>query len=284
MCTPRLAISLSTACVSDLPQTFDMRDRRASRRFSPALIPRRASDDPPPSSSFLILPSEPSVVSAPGGSHLDFTSSATIPDTPSAKTLMCFKQYRGKENSPSKSRRNASLPDEIAELLARDAEEEEDLEKYREVDLAPMDPVMESATAGDLIISTTPYKFRVSTLLGLEGTIPIKVNHMKKKTEESVSNGQSTRTHQHFLDLESQPSEPSDLVEQDDKGDADAKSSDEAASAKQQQLIVYSQHPTFVTVLGLLPQAMFWATAAPIAQLSNKAYDAMVEKLMGLKL
>jgi hypothetical protein len=198
---------------------------------------------------------------------------------------MCFKQYRGKENSPSKSRRNASLPDEIAELLARDAEEEEeDLEKYREVDLAPMDPVMESATAGDLIISTTPYKFRVPTLLGLEGTIPIKVNHMKKKTEESVSNGQSTRTHQHFLDLESQPSEPSVLVEQDEKGDADAKSSDEAASAKQQQLIVYSQHPTFVTVLGLLPQAMFWATAAPIAHLSNKAYDAMVEKLTGLKL
>jgi hypothetical protein len=241
-------------------------------------------DDPPPSSSFLILLSEPSVVSAPGGSDLDFTSRATVPDTPSAKTLMCFKQYRGKENSPSKSRRNASLPDEIAELLARDAEEEEDPEKYREVDLAPMDPVMESATAGDLIISTMPYKFRVSTLLGLEGTIPTKVNHMKRKTEESVSNRQSTRTHQHFLGLDNQPSEPSVLVEQDHEGDAVAKSSEEAASAKQQQLIVYLQHPTFVTVLGLLPQAMFWATAAPIVKLSNKAYDAMAEKLMGLKL
>jgi hypothetical protein len=33
-----------------------------------------------------------------------------------------------------------------------------------------------------------------------------------------------------------------------------------------------------------LPEALFWATAAPIAKYSTKAYDALVDKFVGLEL
>jgi hypothetical protein len=80
-----------------------------------------------------------------------------------------FKQFKDKENTPSKSRRNASLPEEIAQL-AKDAQQEgldDDKamwDKYREIDFAPEDPVMEDEVAGDLIISATPMKRDMLTL------------------------------------------------------------------------------------------------------------------------
>jgi len=91
----------------------------------------------------------------------------SVQETPFSRTLTYFKQFRGKENSPSKSRRNASLPEEIAQLaheahIGEDTEYneggqgEEEWAKYRELDLAPIDPVMEDGVAGDLIMFTTP--------------------------------------------------------------------------------------------------------------------------------
>jgi hypothetical protein len=112
-------------------QYFEPNNRRNSRRFSPALISRPAFEDSIPVSSTFDAPDScPAVVATPSGCHLAFTPNATIPDTPFTHNLNYFKQHKGKENSLSKSRRNASLPEEIAEL-AKEAKEEEDLEKYR---------------------------------------------------------------------------------------------------------------------------------------------------------
>ncbi|KAH7061632.1 hypothetical protein BKA63DRAFT_559154 [Paraphoma chrysanthemicola] len=264
---------------------FDLRHRRASRRFSPALISRRVSEDPLPSSSFPCLPSEPSVVPSPGGTHLEFTSAATIRDTPFARTLKHFKQYAGKENSPSKSRRNASLPHEIAELLAQNAEEleeeeEEDLEKYCEVDLAPMEPVMENATAGDLILLSTPSKSWDPCLLEMEGTSPPGVNHARE-TDEKILGKEVTRFRQPSVVTEKEHSDSNLLVHLDKIDDKNAGIFDKTSNRKRIQSADSIQHPTFVKVISLLPQAMFWATAAPIVKLGDKAYDAMVEKLSG---
>ncbi|KAJ4371986.1 hypothetical protein N0V83_003759 [Neocucurbitaria cava] len=53
---------------------------------------------------------------------------------------------------------------------------------------------------------------------------------------------------------------------------------------EQKQMILYSPEPTFITVIGMLPATVMWTTAAVVAKYSNKAYDAVIEKLTGLKL
>lgn len=134
-------------------------------------LPRRASFDTPlPHSSFTPFPTiSRAVVQTPGGKHLDFAPSATLSSTPFTQTLNYFKQYKDKETSPSKRRRKASSPEEIAELARearveeQEAKEEEglkELEKFREIDLAPIEPVMEGGVAGDLVLSGTPVRAR----------------------------------------------------------------------------------------------------------------------------
>jgi hypothetical protein len=100
--------------------------------------------------------------------RVQFATNAPVQDTPFAKTLKYFKQFKDKENTPSKSRRNASLPEEIAEL-AKDAQQEgiednkEMWDEYRKIDLAPMDPIMGDQIAGDLIMGT-PVRKTVSVV------------------------------------------------------------------------------------------------------------------------
>lgn len=53
---------------------------------------------------------------------------------------------------------------------------------------------------------------------------------------------------------------------------------------EQKQMILYSPEPTFITVIGMLPATVMWTTAAVVAKFGNKAYDAVIEKLTGLKL
>jgi hypothetical protein len=234
-------------------------------------------------------------MSTPSGRHLEFTRYATIPDTSFTKTFGYSKQYKGKENSPTKNRRNASLPEEIAEL-AREAKEEEDLDAYREMDLAPMEPVMESHTAGDLITFGTPKKSNISTAaigpttpdvfaqrtsltrrlsLGLGenlGTFRIEENNNAKVHQNRrESQSQSIWSPVKQDDAKAGTDIPDGVLDEEDLGD------------EHKQMILYPQHPTFVTVIGMLPQAMFWATAAPIAKYSGKAYEALVEKLSELK-
>jgi hypothetical protein len=253
---------------------------------------RRASADPLPSFSVAdFSDSRPAVISTPSGRHLDFTTNSTIHDTPFTRTLNYFKQQKGKENSPSKARRKAALPEEIAELV-RNAEDE-DLDKYRDVDLAPMEPVMECDTAGDLITFGTPAKAKIS-LSGRSTTysdaLPKRVvapSNLDVKNATDLSPIDAVLVDLAPEDAEA-PSTPSSClflpIEQDEDSDADAEYSDTVSNPEDKQLILYPQHPTFVTVIGMLPKALFWATAAPIAKYSTKAYDALVNKFAGLEL
>lgn len=99
-----------------------------------------------------------------GSKRVKFALEPGVPATPFARTLEYFRQFKDKENTPIRPRRNAALPEEIAELAqeAQDNQDEnfstdsEDLDQYREADLAPIDPVMEDGWAGDLIMLGTP--------------------------------------------------------------------------------------------------------------------------------
>jgi hypothetical protein len=253
---------------------------------------RRASADPLPASSVADFShSRPAVMSTPSGRHLDFTTNSTIHDTPFTKTLSYFKQQNGKENSPSKARRKAALPEEIAELVRES--EEEDLDKYRDVDLAPMEPVMESDTAGDLITFGTPVKAMISTC-EKSTTHPDQLPHQVTSPLNSdikelvdLSPIEAVLVHLSPEDAEASSTPSSRLsrpFKQDEDSDADAEYSDTVSNLEDKQLILYPQHPTFVNVIGMLPEALFWATAAPIAKYSTKAYDALVVRFAGLEL
>jgi hypothetical protein len=276
-------------------------DRRASRLFSPKAISRRSPEDAPLPSSSLINFSdyEPAVVQTPGGQHIDFAPNAHIADTSFVNTLKCFKDHsKGRENSPSKSRRNASLPAEIAavvreaekeEELDKGCEEDEDLELYREIDLAPMVPVMESHATGDLITLSTPARPRDLLI------------DFHKSQDLSLTQGERiARAHDLQLEfsqdkeltdyakkqLQEPTKSPSCLIlplKQNTKDDADAKSSDSVSNLEQEQLILYPHQPTFVTVISMIPETLFWVTAAPVARLANKAYDTLIKKLTGLE-
>jgi hypothetical protein len=141
--------------------------------------------------------------------------------------------------------------------------EEEDLEKYREMDLAPMEPVMESDTNGDLITFSTPIKTTVGA--------PMVVHQVNAALDRSPEASPQQ--------LQAPPPRLSLPIGQGESGDADSESAGAMNCSLEQQLTAYPQHPTFVTVIGLLPKTMFWVVAAPIAKYSNKAYDAMVERV-----
>jgi hypothetical protein len=232
-------------------------------------------------------------MSTPSGRHLDFTPSSTVPGTPFTKTLNYFKQQKGRKNSPSKVRRNASLPEEIAELV-RDADDE-DLDQYRDMDLAPMEPVMESNTAGDLITFGTPVKARIiisgggntpSDRLARQTVFPNTNTNTKKVAKTSPIDdvlGELVPATD-VETLSNSPSRLSLLIEQDEDSDADAENSDAVSSPEDKQLMLYPQHPTFVTVIGMLPKALFWVAAAPIAKYSTKAYGVLVDIFAGLEL
>ncbi|KAJ4345472.1 uncharacterized protein N0V89_011603 [Didymosphaeria variabile] len=130
---------------------------------SPHLFRRSPSESGRPPGRPISRFASPSASCVSGSAHVQFAANASVQDTPFAKTLKYFKQFKDKENTPSKSRRNASLPEEIAEL-AKEAQQEgvEDekvmWDKYREIDLAPMDPITDDEMDVDLITGTSTRK------------------------------------------------------------------------------------------------------------------------------
>jgi hypothetical protein len=114
----------------------------------------------------------PTVVASPRRKHIEF------PNGPNPSTATCFRSHRGKENSPSKkspnkARRNASLPEEIAEW-AREAyvseldedekekvmekggaEGEKDPGKHRVEDPAHLDSIVEHEGTEDVHAAST---------------------------------------------------------------------------------------------------------------------------------
>ncbi|KAF2831809.1 hypothetical protein CC86DRAFT_463601 [Ophiobolus disseminans] len=277
---------------------FSPQDRRTSRLFSPKVSRHHSpSDTPLPLSSFPDI--EPSVIPTPGGRHLEFTPNASIPDTPFAKTLSYFKQYKGKENSPSKSRRNASLPEEIAELAREANEEEEDLEKYRDIDLAPMELVegedvvdevyADGEEDGSEDMDSVPKQLvlvsdHIEDLIILD--TPTKSNTSPDRSSVGYKSfGYNTRAHEMRSQQLGSPSPRrlSLLIEQDEDEDADVETPDTVVTTEEKEVVVQVEDPTFVTVIGLLPEAMFWAAAAPVARLGNAAYHALVKRFASLE-
>lgn len=278
--------------------------RRQTQIFSPKSTSHRTrSKHEPPIPAPDFSDARPAVMQTPRGKHLDFTSSAAVHDTPFSKTLSYFKQHRGKENSPSKSRRNASLPEEIAQLakeandqeiaqLVEETKDEEDLEKYREMDLAPMEPLLEDESTEDLITLNTPAKVNPFTV-GPQGTLLDLSEQNAKDTEDSNDEMSDfvqvfeANTVGNLVDTCSVPAaEQSCLLfsEHDSDSGADADRSESTSNEGDRQLTLVPEHPTFIKVIEMLPEAMILQIRASMAHYSNRAYEALVDKLHGLGL
>jgi hypothetical protein len=118
----------------------------------------------PPSRGSVIPDSGPPTPSPPhrpaSSRRVSFAAEPTVIGSPFTNTVKHFKSLktdedtRQKENTPYRPRRNAALPEEIAEYKKNAGSEDEDLDKYRDADLAPLDPVMEADNAGDLILAS----------------------------------------------------------------------------------------------------------------------------------
>ncbi|KAI4613118.1 hypothetical protein J4E83_007529 [Alternaria metachromatica] len=253
---------------------------RPRARISPRNVRRASEDALPVSTSFIAFPSPArAVVQTPNGRHVDFAPSATTPVAPLTNAPSYFDSRRVKDSTPHKSRRSASSPTEIVDL-AREARVEEEeaeqrelanLDQFRDLDLAPIETVMEGGSAGDLIMCGAPAKASDKALF----------LHSASDTVDSEM--------EDWIDLQRpqsrlpSPRRPNLLVEQDEENDADVEESDSTSDPEQQQLAGLPRYPTFITVISMIPAAIFWATAASIVDCSSKAFDTLIEKLTGLK-
>ncbi|KAI4641016.1 uncharacterized protein J4E78_010492 [Alternaria triticimaculans] len=243
---------------------------------------RRASEDAlPVSTSFIAFPSPArAVVQTPNGRHIDFAPSDTTPDTPLTNTPSYFDSRQFKDNTPHKCRRSASSPTEIIDL-AREARVEEEeaaeqrelinLDQFRDMDLAPIETVMEGGPAGDLIMCGTPAKASDKALF---------LQSASDTVDSEMEDWIDLQRPQSRLPS---PRRPNLLIEQDEENDADVEESDSTSDPEQQQPAGLPRYPTFITVISMIPAAIFWATAASIVDCSSKAFDTLIEKLTGLK-
>lgn len=238
-----------------------------------------------------------------------------VPDTPFTTTLNYFKRHGiDKENFinvKTKPRRNASLPEEIADLNREAAnedeheDEDEDLDQYRAMDLTPIDPIMESNQAGDLITFSSPMSVKT---VGMTSRARVSsVGGMLAPTRSAFGNGYMGESGISELVLdelrdievvrEASGQEEEDTVSGDSsfgpEKDAhwlkstESEAKTEAVSEKQDmetgEVKTEEEYPTFVKVIGLVPGALFWVVAAPIARAASKTYDVLIEKLTGLE-
>ncbi|KAI4631451.1 uncharacterized protein J4E87_002155 [Alternaria ethzedia] len=254
---------------------------RPRARISPRNVRRASEDALPVSTSFIAFPSPArAVVQTPNGRHIDFAPPATTPDTPSANTPGYFDSHQVKDRTPHKSRRSASSPTEIVDL-AREARVEEEeaaeqrelmnLNRFRDMDLAPIETVMEGGPAGDLIMCATPVRARDNTLF---------LQSASDTADSEIEEWIDLQRPQSRLPS---PRRPNLLIEQDEENDADVEESDSTSDPEQQQIAGLPRYPTFITVISMIPAAVFWATAASIVDCSSKAFDMLIEKLTGLK-
>jgi len=159
----------------------------------------------------------------------------------------------------------------VEEEEATEQRELINLDRFRDMDLAPIETVMEGGSAGDLIMCGTPAKVSDKALFLQSAS-----DTVDSEIEE-------------WIDLQHPQSKlpslrrPNLLIEQDEENDADVEESDTTSDPGQQQLAGLSRYPTFITVISMIPAAMFWTTAASIVDCSTKAFDMLIEKLTGLK-
>ncbi|KAI2479118.1 hypothetical protein Ptr902_09329 [Pyrenophora tritici-repentis] len=236
----------------------------------------------------------------PNSPFFEYFPVSTNLDSPSSPVIT---YYKGLENSHPKRRRNASSPEELAQIAreARVDEEEaeekkelQELDQYRDFDLAPIEPVMESHAAGDLIMSATPAKARAAEDWNecISPSALSRVQHASKARGFSVVSSLVDTEDEEDIDASylARPCAPTPSsrrprlpVEQDEEDDADVEDWDFVVRREDKDVFVESYEPTFITVIGMLPTAMFWATAAPVVKLGSDAFDTLVETLTGLK-
>lgn len=313
--------------------------------------------------------------------HVKFAPTSHVEDPHFTKTLKYFNQFKEKENTPSKSRRNASLPEEIAELAVaaqqEGIEEEKELwEKYREMDFAPDESLREKEMVSDSLtegmLSTPPrriskcdqmleslpvldpeqgvvyqvnipghyedsfqLRFRseapvedvaaylrgrgedleartedidhivtaspLTTLISTPATSEnSKTNHTNYLPKEFIANPSKFIMDAADIDVANTDAVPVDRSPQDDhcghenprvdhtevERDSLPWSEEEVGqnNTHSQQLVIYQEDPVFIKVIGMIPEAMFWVVAQPIAHYTNKAFDSLMEKLASVLL
>ncbi|KAF2707718.1 hypothetical protein K504DRAFT_492363 [Pleomassaria siparia CBS 279.74] len=261
----------------------------------------------------LAASNDPNVIQTPNGMHVDFAKGSNVFETPFS-TLDYFKTHRDKRNSPHKSRRNASLPDEIAELAkeahATDSDQadkdsaSENLDKYREQDLAPEDSdglIFDLDFESEFIAPWTP-NTKGDTMFEDEDVVTHKQLSEQMLMMHTPSSSRKTKTYKldipgHFDDsfhLEIYTNASTDQIsefirqrgEELDASDECIAKAVESFLATPESFVVDKtpEHPTFIKVISMMPSCMFWATVKPVAHFSTLAFDAVLQKLTGFTL
>ncbi|KAF2270503.1 hypothetical protein CC78DRAFT_596098 [Lojkania enalia] len=294
----------------------------SSRNFAPVhcvsitptiINPKSSVSSPSDQLPATPCPIERSLARTSGNKHIAFTDNTSLADeTPFNTTLKYFKGIKDKENSTTRARRYASLPEEIAELAKEFNEfsDDSDLDQYRDEDLALMDTVLENNIAGDIMMpATTIFNIRNEPKIEEEASevyaAPPKpviyelkvpghngdVFGMKIETSASVEEvarfirekGRELEANSDVVDKAVQDFIAAPelfIVHKRNEGlDQDSNFDGESEKAK---VIEDVEHPIFIKVIGLIPMAMLSAVAQPIAFCADKTVEMVVEKLAGL--
>jgi len=184
-----------------------------------------------------------------GQVHVEVAIDQNVPETPFAKTLGYFKQFKGTETAHSKRRRNTALPGELIEVSGSIVDETGNT-------VVP-DQERASSTAPD--ITKLPITTALADLEGMMDTVDVicSVDELDKPREVAT------------------PSEgfSEELVS------SSAIEGEPTGKGTEMQVILYPQHPTFVNAIGMIPATMFWVTAAPIVKYTSMAVDLLMDKL-----
>jgi hypothetical protein len=146
-----------------------------------------------------------------------------------------------------------------------------ELDKFRDMDLAPIETVMDGGSAGDLITYGTPVKAKDEELF------------LRRAPDRSGSELEGWNHIKRWQSSISPPRRNPFFIEQDRENGAGVEESNTTSVSTQQQLSVFPRRPTFITVIGMLPAVMFWATIAQVVDCSSKVFDVLIERLTGLK-
>ncbi|KAJ4992021.1 hypothetical protein SVAN01_02342 [Stagonosporopsis vannaccii] len=184
----------------------------------------------------------------PNPAHVEFTPYQNAPETPLAKTLSYFKEFKESENAQSERHRNIGLSKETIEV-SKTAVDEKDGK------VSP-DQEQSSPTATD--ISNLPTTSALAHLEELTDSVdPSFVDKADKSREVTASS-------YHLLE---EPAGQSGI------------DGEHAEEETEKRLIYYPQHPAFVNAIGMIPATMFWVTAAPIVRYTSMAVEMLVDKL-----
>lgn len=192
--------------------------------------------------------------------HPQPATNHTVAETPFAKTLGYSGQHKGAENNPTKPRRKTAHPAGIATIaaLVNDAEGIPDSGGLQE-------PPIHAEHVGQNHMQSTTGADRV---LEDSDTVSPDISHDSLTRRRTRHAGyKPPLVHAYNL-----------MDEQISLEDGEACSGSTSDNIET-QLIVYSRHPTFVSVIGLLPETMFWAAAAQVAKYTNITVDLLIDKL-----